>query len=294
MEHLLFIGPLLLGQLALNLLFQSDLTLLGRFAADAAEVAQLNIEEADTLAGAYRNAQLFCFLPYQLLISVTFVLFPLLASAYRDRDRGAVARYVRAGVRLALILAGMMVSVMAGLSGPLLRLVFGDDSAQLGADAMVIMALGLGSFAIFGILVTVLTSLKRERLSAMLTVAALVLVVVSCFVLVRGQPFGSGMLVRTAISTSVGLLIATLAAAAAVKATAGAVVPRVTLIRVGVSLVVAILIARVLPAPGKLMTLIYSGGIGLLYLGLLLITRELDKDDLASIRAVTGRRAGDR
>ncbi|MBI4700975.1 MAG: lipopolysaccharide biosynthesis protein [Deltaproteobacteria bacterium] len=289
-QHLLFIAPLAGGQLALNLLFQCDLTLLGRFAADAAAYAGLPVAAADTLAGAYRNAQLFCFLPYQLLLAVTFVLFPLLATAQRDGDREAVARYVRAGVRLAVVLAGLMVSVTAGLSGPLLRLVFGRDSAALGADAMLVLALGLGVLAIFGILTTVLTSLQREGQSAALTVAALGMVVGLCFLLARGQPFGPAMLVRTAISTGAGMLAATLLAAACVKRTVGAVVAPHTLLRVGVALGAAIALGRLLPAPGKLMTLPYCAGVAALYLAALAAMRELGRADLDALRTVLPRR----
>jgi len=288
-EHLVFIAPLFGGQFALNLLFQSDLQLLGRFAADAAVAAGHAADSADILAGAYRNAQLFCFLPYQLLLSVTFVLFPLLASAHRDGDHDAMARYVRTGVRLAMILAGAMVSVTAGLPGPLLRLVFGDDSAQLGAQAMTIMALGLGAFAVFGILTTVLTSLKRERMSAALTTAALAAVVALCFVLVRGQPFGGDLLVRTAIATGCGLLLATILAAHQVHKTAGGLVAPLTALRVGVALAVAVAVARLLPPPGKLMTLVYAAAVGLSYAAVLVLSREIGKDDWAMVTKVLGR-----
>jgi stage V sporulation protein B len=290
--HLSFIAPLLIGQLALNMLFQSDLTLLGRFAADSAAAAGMGVEQADTLAGAYRNAQLFCFLPYQLLLSVTFVLFPLLASAHRDGDREAIARYVRTGVRLALVLAGLMVSVTAGLSGPLLNLVFGADSAALGAEAMLVLALGLGAFAIFGILTTVLTSIQHERISAALTLAALALVVVLCFGLVRGQPFGKGMLLRTAWATGAGLVTATLLAAGAVRKHAGAVVAPRSLVRVLVALAIAATVARLLPSPGKLMTLVYAAAVGLIYLVLLVASREVGRADVAMVKNVLGRRKG--
>jgi stage V sporulation protein B len=288
-DHLRFILPLLGGQFALNLLFQSDMQLLGRFVADAAVAAGRVAQDADTLAGAYRNAQLFCFLPYQLLLSVTFVLFPLLATAHRDGDREKMASYTRTGVRLAMVLAGAMVSVTAGLPEPLLRLVFGADSAALGGPAMTIMALGLGAFAIFGILTTVLTSLKRERMSAALTTAALALVVVLCFVLVRGQQYGPGMLVRTAIATATGLLFATVLAAHQVKKAAGGLVAPLTVVRVAAALAVAIAVARLLPAPGKLMTLVYAAVVGGVYLVVLLLTRELGKEDVAMIRRVLGR-----
>lgn len=289
-EHLAFIAPLFGGQLALNFLFQSELQLLGRFAADAAAQAGLEREAADTLAGAYRNAQLFCFLPYQLLLSVTFVLFPLLASAYRDRDEAAVARYVRTGVRLAMIIAGAMVSVTAGIPHALLNLVFGADSAALASQPMFVLALGQGAFAIFGILATVLTSLKRERMSAILTAVALALVVLLCFVLVRGQPYGGGLLLRTAIASGCGLLAATLVAARAVKSAAGAVVPIVTVLRVLIALAVAIGAGRVLPDPSKLMTLVYAPIIAGLFFVVLVVTKELGKHDLAIVKRVLGRR----
>lgn len=289
-QHLRFIAPLFFGQVALNMLFQSDLQLLGLFAAEAAVASGRVAAEADTLAGAYRNAQLFCFLPYQLLLSVTFVLFPLLATARRDGDEEAVARYVRTGVRLALILAGAMVSVTAGLSEELLRLVFGADSATLGGPAMPIMALGLGAFAIFGILATVLTSLKRERASAVLTTAALGLVVVLCFVLVRGRDYGSGMLVRTAIATGAGLLLATLIAAYAVYQEAGAVVAPLSLLRVGIALGAGIATGRALPDAHVLVTVPYALAVALVFAVVLVVTRELGKDDLRMVAGVLGRK----
>lgn len=287
--HLLFIAPLFGGQIALNMLFQSDLQLLGRFAADAAVRQDLTVEAADLLAGAYRNAQLFCFLPYQLLLSVTFVLFPMLASAHRDGDREAVARYVRTGMRLALVVAGAMVCVTAGIPHALLKLVFGADSAELGATAMRIMAVGLGAFAVFGLLVTVLTSLGREGVSAGLTVAALSLVVVLCFAFVRGQPFGEDLLVRTALATGAGLFAATIAAALVVFRSAGAVVPPGTFGRVLLATTLTASVLSYLPAPSKLLTIAYALLGALLYFGTLVASRELDKNDLALVRRVIGR-----
>jgi stage V sporulation protein B len=288
-KHMLFIAPLFGGQFALNLLFQSDLQLLGLFAAQAAVRAGNDPETADLLAGAYRNAQLFCFLPYQLLLSVTFVLFPMLATAHRDGDREAVARFVRTGIRLGLVIAGAMVCVTAGIPGALLQLVFGADSAALGATAMRIMAIGLGAFAVFGILVTVLTSLGREGISAALTVAALGLVVGLCFVFVRGQPFGETLLVRTALATGVGLFAATLASAWQVRRTAHAVVAPLTLIRVLIATAIAGAALAFLPAPSKVATIAYAIGGVAIYLAVLVGSHEIGRDDLALVRRVIGR-----
>lgn len=290
-QHLAFIAPLMLGQVLLNLLLQADLTLLRAFAADSARAAGLGPEAADPIVGAYRATQLFSFLPYQLLIAVTFILFPMLATAYRDGDREAVTRYVRAGVRLALVLMGLMVSVTSGLSGPLMRLVFPAQAAELGARSMQLLTLGFGAFAVFGILTTVLNSLKREVASMIVTAVAFALVVALCFLRVRGTVFGAELLWRTAIATTSGLSLATVCAAFLVYRTAGAVAPPTTLVRVVSAMALTIVLGRFLPHPGKLMTLVYAAALGALYMVLLLVTRELGRADLATLKTVLGKRA---
>ncbi len=288
--HLMYALPVLFGQVLFNLLLQADLTLLRRFASEAALAKGLPAAAADPLVGAYRATQLFSFLPYQLLIAVTFILFPMLATAARDGDRQAVARYVRTGVRLALVLAGLMVSVTAGLSDRLLHLVFGAEAAALGGPSLELLAIGFGGFAIFGVLTTVLNSLKHERESAIVTGVAATLVVALCYLRVRGAPFGADLLLLTAEATAAGLFVATLSAAFFVYRAAGAVAPPLALVRVLIAATVAIGIGRVLPHAGKILTPVYAVVVALAYIFILLISRELSTTDLATVRAVVSKR----
>jgi stage V sporulation protein B len=290
-EHLVFIAPLLLGQVLLNLLLQADLQLVGYFASSAAEAAGRPPTDADPLVGAYRATQLFSFLPYQLLISVTFILFPLLARAHKAGEREAVKSYVKTGVRLALLLAGLMVSVTSGLAGPLLRLVFpGTGYDALATSAMYVLTIGFGGFAIFGIFTTVLNSLERERASMLLTALAFALVVGTSFVIVPGTAFGSSILLKTAISTSVGLFVAIMTTAILVRKSAGGVVSPLSLLRVLGAMAIAIGVARWLPAKGKIMTVAFALVVGVLYVVLLLVSGELGKKDLEMVQAVISRR----
>jgi len=289
-QQLLFIAPLFLGQAVLNLLFQADSLLLRRFSGEAALASGLSVTAADPLVGAYRATQLFSFLPYQLLIAVTFILFPMLATAYRDGDADAVARYVRTGMRLAIVLAGLMVSVTCGLAGPLLALFFGAQAALLGTRAMQLLTLGFGAFAILGVLTTVLNSIKQERQSAAITTLAFGLVVVLGFARVRGTSFGEELLWRMATATSTGLLLATALAAYSVKRFAGAVVAPSSVGRALVACAAAIALGRVLPAPGKIMTLAYAMLLAVTYVVLLIVLRELGRADVEMIKAVVSRR----
>jgi stage V sporulation protein B len=289
-QHLVFLLPVLAGQLLLNLLLQADLNLLRRFSADAAVAAGLPLTAADPLVGAYRVTQLFSFLPYQLLIAVNFILFPMLATAVRDQDRAAIGRYVATGVRIAMLVAGAIVSVTAGLSEPLIRLVFGQEAAELGARSLELLALGFGAFAVFGVLTTILNSLKRERASALVTGLAAALVAVLCFAQVRGSAFGEELLFRTAIATSIAIACATLGAALLVYRTAGSVVAPKTLIRVLIALGAAIAVGRAMPSASVVMTLVSVVAVATAYLLVLVTSRELGRADVALVRAVIGRK----
>jgi stage V sporulation protein B len=281
--------PLLFGQVLLNLLFQADLTLLGRFASQAALESGAPVARADALVGAYRATQLFSFLPYQILIAITFILFPMLASAAQAKDTDAIARYVRMGLRLALLIAGGMVSVTLGLAPRLLELLFGSEAAQLGGRALSLLSLGFGAFAIFGILTTVLNSLGRERQSLEVTAFALSVVGVLCLTRARGAPLSEELLWRTAQATSTGLLAATAIAAVLVFRAAGALVSPLTLLRTCLALAGSAALGRVAFPPGKLLTLVGAALIPCVYGVLLVLLRELGHADWELVRKVARR-----
>lgn len=293
-RYLRYIWPILVGQVLLNLLFQADQLLLRRFSADAALRAGLQATAADPLVGAYRATQLFCFLPYQLVISVSIVLFPLLARAHRDADRAALARYVRQGMRLAMIAGGMIVSVTSGLARPLLRLVFGAEAALLAAAPMQVLALGLGNLALLGVLTAVLNSLEQQRSSLVVTGLACLLVVGLCLGRVQGLPFGPELLWQTALATSSALLVATLVAAWLVRRAAGAVVAPATVLRVLCALAAAMGVARLFPALPPLATPVLSALVGASYLLALVVLRELKASDWRLLLSVLLRKSASR
>src|SRR5690606_30710664 len=140
---------------------------------------------------------------------------------------------VRTGLRLSLLIAGAMVSVTVGLAPRLLELLFGAEAAALGGRALGLLALGFGAFAVFGILTTVLNSLKREQWSMWVTFLAVVIVAALCFGRARGAPLGEELLWLTAQATSAGLAVATAVAAFLVHRAAGALVSPFTLLRTG-------------------------------------------------------------
>jgi stage V sporulation protein B len=288
--HLFFVGPVIFAQLLLNLLLQADTNTLRAFATRAAEQSGQEAQAADALVAAYNAAQLFGFLPYQVLMGITFIVFPMLARAHASSDRAAVRAVTRGGLRIALIVTGALVGMTSGLAPNLMRVVFPPSFAELGGDSMKLLCLGLGGFALFGMTTTVLNSLGRQWQSLLITALALGAVVGFNFLFVQPLPFGPELLDRTALATSLGILIGLVLSVLEVQRAVGAVVASASVLRVVAAVAACVALGRLLPDLSRIPTLLACVASLGLYVGLLAALRELDAADLAAIKAITRRR----
>ncbi|WP_437289268.1 lipopolysaccharide biosynthesis protein [Sorangium sp. So ce406] len=290
-EHLVFLLPLAVSQTFLNFLLQTDFFLLRRFLGQATNHLALGARAADDLIGVYRGAQLFAFLPYQLLLSITFILFPMLARAHAEADSAAVRRYTMTGVRLSFLLTGLLCAPISGLAPHVLRFAFPVEIWSRGGDTLRVLSLGMGAFAVLGVASAALTSLHRERIAAALTAATVVLVAIGCSVAVPRASFGPDMLVSSATATSLALATSAVVAGVLLHRVAGGFVTAKTALRVGLSLAAAVAVGARLPWLGKVAVLGEALLVGLVYVALLVATREVGRDDLATLRQAFGRGA---
>jgi stage V sporulation protein B len=224
-------------------------------------------------------------------MSITFILFPLLARAKAEGDRNAMRRYTTSGVRLALVLTVLMTGTISGVAPLLLRTVFHDDDIfwQQGALALRILSLGMGAFGILGILCAALNSLGRATTAFYVTLFAVLLVATSCVLVVPRTALGAPMLVASATATSISLAIAAVVAGVLVRHAAGAVVSPITLLRTGLSLVVAIGVGRHLPWAGRVGTLAEAATVALAGAVVLVVLGEVGSADLEGLKKVMRR-----
>ncbi len=285
-----FIVPVALGQAALSVLTQIDALLLSRFLGEAAIASGRPLGAADALVGVHRGVTLFAFLPYQMMSAVSFVLFPMLARASAAGDREAVRTYTRTGFRIALILTGLMCSVLSGLAPRALAFAFADPIfAERGGDALRILAVGMGGFAILAVTSAALTSLGRERDAAALTACAVGLVAIGAFLIVPRGTFGADMLVRSTLATSGALVVTAAAGAAILRRAAGAIVGAATFARVIVAAAIAIAAGAWLPWTGRTAVLFEGPMVGALYVIALIASGEASASDLERLKRITAR-----
>lgn len=296
-EHLRVLLPLALYQLALNGVLQLDLELLVTGATLRASDAGLDdaaaAEVGTHAAGLYRVAQTLAFVPYQLMTSVTLVLFPIVAHASSTGEQAEARETVRAALRFSLLFVLGLLAPLAGASHAAVRLAFPAEYEA--AQAIVpVLALAQVFFAMGVIHATVLVG--RGRLWRTLAQVAIGLGVAVAGQLVAWRLAPDALPIATAVATAIGSAVFAGLTAYAVRADLGASLAPLVVVRAvlaaAVAVGVGVAISQAMPGLGRVAGLGVLVAAGLAYLATLAVSRELGATELALVRRVVGRRGG--
>ena len=289
----LFLAPLWLYQLCLSLALQIDLSVIKAVVATLArDAGMLATEAADTasrLTGFYRAAQTFAFVPYQVILSVALVLFPMVSRAVTIGDEEATRRYIAGAMRFSLMVLLAIAAPVSGAAAGVMRLAY-PDAYLAGSEALAVLALGTVCFALFAIGATIMSGAGRPAVPAMIALGSVVIVVVANLVFLRMAGLGKHTLVAAAAGTSAGMAASMIAIAVAVHMRFGTFVAPASALRIGAAGAAAWTVARALPSDSALQALLALIGGGVVFVLGLLITRELGPSDYQVIAKITRRR----
>jgi len=289
---LLFMGPLWLYQLCLNLTLQVDLSVLkgsvGALGRSAGMLPPAAADAASRLSGFYRAAQTFAFVPYQLILSVTFVVFPMISQAVSEGDHAASQRYIRAAMRFSLLVLLAIAAPISGAAGGVMGVAY-PDVYTAGAEALAVLPFGMVCFTLFVVGGTIVSGAGRPGLSDAVALVTVVLVVGCDLAFIRMAGVGPHTLLAVACGTTVGMVFALLAIGWAVQLRFGAFIAKLTLVRACVAAGAAWLAAHALPGHGAVHAALALMAGAMVFVLVLLATRELGAADLAALRRVTSR-----
>lgn len=268
--------------LLLNLALNYDVSLLQHFAAGVDAAA------APALTANYQALRTLALLPYQALIVITFVIFPLVSRSTFAEDRDATRAYVTQTLRYALLLAGAMGLVLAARPGALLAILYKPEYG-VGAEALPVLVAGECCLALLGVACAILNAAGRT--GATLSFMAVTVAVGSgaaAILIPRATP-GAPMLVAAAASTSLGMAAGFVASLVYLHLRLGGGLPPATVARVAASLALATAVGHFLPAHGKILGLATIAVVGVIYLVCLVALGELGPEDKAKIRRILRR-----
>lgn len=270
-----------LAQGLLSLLMQTDFLLLSRYIGLGAAGDH---DLGDRWMGVYYSAKLFAFLPYQLLMPISLILFPLLAQSHYENRPERTKSTIRTGMRISLIIMGLLCSVISGLAPILLRLAFPLELAEPAGPVLRTLALGMSFLALVGITSAALTSLRKEALAMLLNALGVATVALLSLTFAATAPYGEAMLTRSSHAVGIAMASAATVGGVLLYRTTGAFLPWRSAVRVGATTAVCIGIGAYLPWHGKPFALLECAGMSLLYFVLLALSREITKADIYAWR----------
>src|SRR5690606_26151160 len=177
-----FMAPIWFYQACINGILQIDLQMLSVTLTDLARGSGMSAEAAAdfaaTYAGHYSAAQTFAFVPYQLILSVTFIVFPFVSRATTLGDEEATRRYIKNAMRFSLLVLLAIGAPIGGAASGVMRIAY-PEPYLVGADALGVLVFGQVAFALFVIGATILTGAGRPMTAAAIALVSLAVVLVS-------------------------------------------------------------------------------------------------------------------
>jgi PST family polysaccharide transporter len=269
----------------INVALNYDLLLLRHFATSRAGVDAIT---AATIAGNYEALRTFALLPYQALLVVTFVIFPLVSRATFAADREATRAYVTQTMRYALILAAVMGVVLGARPEALFGVIY-SPAYRAGAPALPILAGGQCCLALLAVACAILNAAGKTRATVSLMVLTLAVGATSLAVFVPRAVPGTPMLVTAATATATGMAVGLVGAIVILRAQLGGAFPLPTVLRVAAAMLAAIVAARLVPGHGKIVGLLVMALAAIAYVVVLVATREFGPEDRAKFAKVLRR-----
>lgn len=264
-----FTGLLLLFTGAVNLLVAADLLILQKFVTSEAQ---------KDLVGFYSSANLVARVPYSVMVAVSLVMFPLIATLHARDDQAQISRYVTATTRVCLVVLVFMSSVGASSAPEVQKLLFPAAYGQV-AEQLRYLVWGLSGYSLAVTAAWICNSNHQGRLALGLVGMPLVTVVVAAAVLVP-EGFTSGAAQAVAIAGAVGALgaLAVLYRSFAVRLSPG------FLLKIVGAVAVVELAARAWAPAGKLAILIKLAALAALFVTVVVATRAVTVDEVRGLR----------
>jgi O-antigen/teichoic acid export membrane protein len=246
---------------------------------------------ADVQVGYYAAVQNLARLSYQAIIAATFVVFPLVSRSTFTDDRETTRRYIAVTMRYSLMFAMAIAVVMAANPRDVLGIIYAPDFAQQGGPALPMLAIGNVAFSLFAIAGTILNGAGMSRVAIKVAALTLALATIGNIIAIPMAVDQALVLEAAATVTGSAMLLGAIFGGFMLQRKLGAFVPVASVVRIAIATAVAIVVGRLIPLSGKLMALAEAVVVGVTFLVVLVITRELGARDLQAIKAVRKTRA---
>jgi polysaccharide transporter, PST family len=277
--------------LIVNLLMFTDGLLLKRVVTEWAQAHGIAdpTAYANEQAGFYGAVQNVARIPYQLILAVTFVIFPLVSKSTFDQDVERTRGYVRATMRYSLVVAAGIAAGLGARPDAVMRLFYKPEYA-VGAHALGALVVGYVFFSLFNIAGTIINGSGRTLPTTVIGVVTLAATVAAEWIGIRvALDGGHDALFVAAVTTAATMGLGVVLSVAYLWRAFGASLPLLSLVRVAAAYAAALAVGsawtRAGIMPGKVGALVSAAICGVVYLVVCVATGELRPSELKRLRA---------
>ena len=264
---------LLLFTLAINLLQKTDLILIKALSSADPLAASENV-------GAYGAAINVANITYQVIISATFVIFPLVSKSTFVKDRETTRSYISNTFRYTIIVMALTATLFSANSSGLLSLVY-PENYQDGSAALGVVAYGMLLFGLLFVATTMISASGHPGVSLFIGLGALAVSAALNWLLI--PVYG---LVGAAIATTAAMLVGAAAACAYLWRKFGALMPIWSAVRIAICSAAIYGSSVLFFTSSKLLIVAKLVALSVAYLVALIVSREVGRDDLRMITQV--------
>jgi stage V sporulation protein B len=268
-----FQSYLLLFTLVLNLLQKVDLMLVKALSSTDATLASKN-------AADYGAAINIANITYQIIISVTFVIFPLISQATFANDREKTQRFIANTLRYSMMIMVLTATLFSANAQQVLGLLYPSEY-QFGAAALQVVAYGMLFFGLLYVLTTIISASGRPKVSLAIGLLALGVSALLNFTLIpryglSGAGWATTLAMLTGVCAGASYLISRFKSLLAIG----------SVLRIAGCGAVIYFLSLVYIPEQKIMLMVKLSLLSLLYFVALIICREIGREDLAAVKRV--------
>lgn len=272
-DLLQFQSYLLLFTLAINLLQKTDLILIKALSSTDPLVSSEN-------AGSYGAAVNVANITYQVIISATFVIFPLISQSTFARDRERTQAYVSNTLRYTLMVMALSATLFSANASGVLSLVY-LPSYQAGAAALEIVAFGMLLFGLLYVATTMISASGHPAASLRIGLGALTISAALNWLLI--PRYG---LIGAAVATTAAMLVGAVVACAYLWRKFGVLMPVWSAVRIAVCAGAVYGASLLFFTSSKLLIVAKLVALSVSYLAALIVSGEVGRNDLRMITQV--------
>lgn len=268
-----FQSYLLLFTFVVTLLQKVDLMLIKALSSVDPRTASEN-------AGYYSAATDIANITYQIIVSVTFVIFPLVSRSVFEEDRHRTQGYISNTIRYTLMVMALTATLFSASASGIIRVIY-RDTYQAGSPALKIVAFGMLFFGLLYVVTTIISAGGQPRMSLLFAVITLLLSATLNALLIPSRG-----LIGAATATTISMLAGSIAACWYVWRRFGALISVTSVVRITACAAAIYGASFVVSPSSKLMIIAQIIALAIIYVVALIISGELGRSDLRLLARV--------